>query len=301
MTGVDQRNEPAEALGAAPIHRPTPPLWMRVLGQRQSQLGLAMVAVLLLIAIPAPLLTQYDPLRANNPQFLPPLSGDHYLGTTAIGRDLFSAIAYGARVSLLIGIIVATLSTVIGLIVGSIAGYLGGWTDDVLMRVTELFIVIPRFFLALLVVAIFGQTIFNIIIVLALLSWPPVARVVRAQYLTLKEREFVLAARLIGMSTPRIVAREILPNALAPAIVLGSLQVSQAILLEASMAFLGLGDPDLPSWGTLLVDAQRFLGTAPWMAIFPGVAITIAVVGFNLLGDGLSRALDPRSGARFHQ
>ena len=269
--------------------------------QRPAQVGAVLIALLLLVALPAPLLTPYDPLRANNPQFLPPLSGDHYFGTTAIGRDLFSAIAHGARVSLSLGVVVAVLSTVIGVVVGSISGYLGGWIDDVLMRFTELFIVIPRFFLALLVVAIFGQTIINIVIVLALLSWPPVARVVRAQYLTLKEREFVLAARLIGMSTPRIVAREILPNAMAPAIVLGSLQVSQAILLEASMAFLGLGDPNLPSWGTLLVDAQRFLGSAPWMAIFPGVAITIAVIGFNLLGDGLSRALDPRSGARFHQ
>jgi peptide/nickel transport system permease protein len=292
---------PSDVQEALPAYRPTPPLWHRVMTQRPAQVGAVLIALLLLVALPAPLLTPYDPLRANNPQFLPPLSGDHYFGTTAIGRDLFSAIAHGARVSLSLGVVVAILSTVIGLVVGSISGYLGGWIDDVLMRFTELFIVIPRFFLALLVVAIFGQTIINIVIVLALLSWPPVARVVRAQYLTLKEREFVLAARLIGMSTPRIVAREILPNALAPAIVLGSLQVSQAILLEASMAFLGLGDPNLPSWGTLLVDAQRFLSTAPWMAIFPGLAITIAVIGFNLLGDGLSRALDPRSGARFQQ
>ena len=165
-----------------------------------------------------------------------------------------------------IGVIVAVLSTAIGVVVGSAAGYAGGWLDDVLMRFTELFMVIPRFFLAFIVVAIFGRTIVNIVFVLAILSWPPTARVVRAQYLTLKERDFVLAARVIGVGTPRIIMREILPNALAPAIVLGSLQVSQAILLEASLAFLGLGDPNLPSWGALLVDAQRFLGSAPWMA-----------------------------------
>lgn len=281
------------------LYRKTPALWRRILSQRSAQIGLVLVGLLLLIAVGADVLTSYDPLRANNPQFLPPLTGDHYLGTTAIGRDLFSAIAYGARVSLAVGILVAVLSTLIGLVIGSAAGYLGGWIDDVLMRVTDLFIVIPRFFLALLVVAIFGQTFFNIVLVLALLSWPPVARVVRAQYLTLKEREFVLAARVIGMPTPRIVVREILPNALAPVIVLGSLQVSQAILLEAGLAFLGLGDPDLPSWGGLLVDAHRFLSTAPWMVIFPGLAITVAVIGFNLLGDGLARAIDPRTGARF--
>jgi len=277
----------------------TLPLWRRLLAQRPTQVGAVLIGLLLLIAIPAPFLTAYDPLRANNPQFLPPLSGDHYLGTTAIGRDLFSAIAYGGRISLALGVSVALLSTLIGLLVGSISGYLGGWVDDVLMRFTELFIVIPRFFLALVVVAIFGRSIVNIVVVLALLSWPPVARVVRAQYLTLKEREFVLAARVIGQPTGRIIAREILPNALAPAIVLGSLQVSQAILLEASLAFLGLGDPDLPSWGNLLVDAQRFLGSAPWMVFFPGLAITVSVVGFNLIGDGLARALDPRTGARF--
>lgn len=287
-----------ERAGEEPA-RAVPSLWRRVINQRPTQVGAILIAALVLIALPAHLWTPYDPLRANNPQFLPPLSGDHYLGTTAIGRDLFSAIAHGGRVSLALGISVALLSTVIGLFVGSIAGYIGGWIDDALMRFTELFIVIPRFFLALLVVAIFGRSIVNIVIVLALLSWPPVARVVRAQYLTLKEREFVLAARVIGQSSRRIITNEILPNALAPAIVLGSLQVSQAILLEASLAFLGLGDPDLPSWGTLLVDAQRFLGTAPWMVIFPGIAITVAVVGFNLVGDGLARALDPKSGARF--
>jgi peptide/nickel transport system permease protein len=297
MTAAAARTRRPEA--PARVYHTTPPLWRRIIDQRPARVGALLVGFLAVIAILAPILTPYEPLRANNPQFLPPLSGDHYLGTTAVGRDLFAAIAHGARVSLSIGLIVALLSALIGLIVGSIAGYLGGWVDDILMRFTELFVVIPRFFLALLVVAIFGQTLVNIIFVLAILSWPPVARIVRAQYLTLKEREFVLAARLIGVPTWGIIVREIMPNALAPTIVLGSLQVSQAILLEASLAFLGLGDPNLPSWGTLLVDAQRFLGTAPWMAVFPGVAITLAVIGFNLLGDGIARALNPRTGARF--
>lgn len=275
-----------------------PPLWRRFLAERPTIAGAVLVGLLVGVGLPADLITPYEPLRALYPQFLPPLSGDHWFGTTATGRDLFAAVAHGARVSLSVGIVVALLSTLIGTCVGSIAGYVGGWTDDILMRVTELFIVIPRFFLALVVVAIFGHSIGNIIVVLALLSWPPVARVVRAEYLSLKEREFVQAARLIGSTSPRIVVREILPNAMGPAIVVGSLQVAQAILTEASLAFLGLGDPNLPSWGTILVDAQRFLGSAPWIALFPGLAITVAVVGFNLVGDGLARAINPRSGSR---
>jgi len=275
--------------------RPRPPLWLRIMRQRQAATGVALVGVLLLLSTLAPLLTPYDPLRSNNPPFLPPLSGAHHFGTTAAGRDLFSAIAYGARVSLFIGVVVAVLSTLIGIVIGALAGYFGSWVDDALMRVTELFLIIPRFFLALLVVAMFGHSLLNIIAVLALLSWPPVARVVRADYLSLKHREFVQAARCIGSPDLRIILREILPNALGPAIVIGSLQVAQAILTEASLAFLGLGDPDLPSWGELLVDAQRFLSRAPWLALFPGVAITMAVVGFNLIGDGLTYALDPHA------
>jgi peptide/nickel transport system permease protein len=275
-----------------------PPLWRRFLSEPPTIAGAALVGVLLVLAVPAHLITPYEPLRALYPQFLPPLSGDHWFGTTATGRDLFAAVAHGARVSLAVGIVVALLSTIIGIVVGSIAGYAGGWTDDALMRVTELFIIIPRFFLALVVVSIFGNTLGNIVLVLALLSWPPVARVVRAEYLSLKEREFVQAARLVGSPSWRIVAREILPNAMGPAIIVGSLQVAQAILTEASLSFLGLGDPSLPSWGSILVDAQRFLKSAPWIALFPGFAITIAVVGFNLLGDGLARAINPRSGSR---
>jgi peptide/nickel transport system permease protein len=273
--------------------------WRRLRSTRLAAVGLAIVVLLVLGAALAPLLTPYDPLRANNTPFLAPGAPDrHYFGTTAVGRDLFAAIAYGARASLTVGLVVAVLSTLAGVVVGSMAGYAGGWIDDALMRTTELFIVVPRFFLALVVVAIFGHSLLNIIVVLALLSWPPVARVVRADYLSLKQRDFVQAARLLGSGHVRIILREILPNALGPAIVVGSLQVSQAILTEASLAFLGLGDPDLPSWGDLLVDAQRFLTRAPWLALFPGLAITAAVVGFNLLGDGLARAINPRAAQR---
>ncbi len=257
--------------------------------------GALLVGLLVLLAAFASVITPYDPMRANNPPLLPPLSpGPHLLGTTPLGRDLFAAVAHGARVSLTVGITVALLTTVVGIVVGAAAGYRGGWLDDVLMRVTELFIVIPRFFLAILVVALFGHTLVNVIAVLSILGWPAAARVVRAEFLTLREREFVQAAHSFGASSLRIVVREILPNAIGPAIVIGSLQVSEAILTEASLSFLGLGDPDLPSWGELLVDAQRFLTRAPWLAIAPGAAITMAVVGFNLLGDAIADVLDPR-------
>lgn len=275
-----------------------PPLWRRFLLQPVTLAGLAFVGVLVAAAVPANVITPYDPMRGIYAQFLPPFTGDHWFGTTASGRDLFAAVAHGARVSLSVGVSVALISTLLGVTVGSIAGYAGGWVDDVLMRVTELFVVTPRFFLAIVVVAIFGHTILNIVLVLALLGWPAIARVVRAEYLSLREREFVQAARVVGSPARRIVVREILPNAIGPAIVVGSLQVAEAILLEASLAFLGLGDPNLPSWGTILVDAQRFLTSAPWIALFPGLAITVAVVGFNLVGDGLARAIDPRRSSR---
>jgi len=267
----------------------------RLLRRKSTLVGVALVGVLVLVAVLASLLSPFDPMRANNRPLLPPFSpGQHFFGTTPLGRDLFAAVTHGARVSLTVGLTVALLTTIIGVVVGSIAGYRGGWVDDLLMRLTELFIVMPRFFLAIIVVAIFGHSLGNVIGVLAILSWPAIARIVRAEFLSLREREFVFAARSIGASHVRIAVREILPNALGPAIVVGSLQISQAILTEASLAFLGLGDPDLPSWGDLLVDAQRFLTRAPWLAIIPGVAITMAVVGFNLIGDGLAEALDPK-------
>jgi peptide/nickel transport system permease protein len=272
---------------------------VRLLQHPPAVVGLALVLLLAGLALSAPLLTPYDPLRANNPPLLPPGSApSHHFGTTETGQDLFAATAYGARVSLVVGLSVAAIATLIGVVVGSIAGYIGGWVDDVLMRFTEMFMIVPRFFLALIVAALLGHSLVNLILVIGLLSWPPVSRIVRAEYLSLKQREFVQAARLLGASRVRIVLREILPNALGPAVVMGSLEISQAILTEAGLSFLGLGDPDLPGWGQLLVRAQRFLTRAPWLALFPGLAITIAVIGFNLLGDGVSHALNPRAARR---
>jgi len=288
-------NEPQARVEASPSYAAV------LLEQRPAVLGLLMLVLLALFAAFGPVLTPYEPMLTNSPQFLPPGSSEaHWFGTSHLGRDMYAAVSHGGRVSLTVGFVVALMATAIGVVVGAIAGYVGGRVDDALMRLTELFLIVPRFFLAVLVVALFGRSITNLIVILAILSWPAVARVVRADYLSLRERDYVVAARVVGVPPGRIVFREILPNAVGPAMVVGSLQSSQALLTEASLAYLGLGDPNLPSWGQLLIEAQPFLQAAPWLAIIPGFALTLAVLGFNLLGDGLALAFDPqrRSHAR---
>jgi peptide/nickel transport system permease protein len=258
--------------------------------------GLVLLTLLVLLVTVGPLLSPYDPMRTNSPTFVPPtLDGAHYFGTSHLGRDLYAAVSHGGRASIAVGLLVASLATLIGVVVGAVAGYVGGVVDSVLMRVTELFLVIPRFFLAVLVIALFGRSLINLIAILAVLSWPAIARIVRADYLSLRERDYVVAARVVGVPPWRIVFREILPNALASALVIGSFQASQALLTEAALAYLGLGDPSHPSWGQLLIDAQPFLQVASWMAVIPGIALALTVLGFNLLTDGLTLALDPQA------
>lgn len=256
-------------------------------------LGLVIALLYLVVAVAAPLLTPYDPLRLG-PDVLQAPNRTHPMGTDDLGRDVFAGVIYGTRVSLAVGLIAAITSSVIGLVVGALAGFYRGWVDAVLMRVSEVFMIIPRFFFALILVAILGPSVWNIIAVIAFLSWPPTARLVRAEYLSLSQREFVQASRVLGASDLRIIFRHILPNAVPPAIVNGSLQVAQAILLEASLTFLGLGDPAVVSWGTLMSGAQRFLRDAWWIGLAPGIAISLAVLAFNLVGDGLTEGLNPK-------
>ena len=216
------------------------------------------------------------------------------MGTDDLGRDMLSRFLYGARVSLTVGALAAATSCTIGICVGATAGYFGGWIDQSLMRGAEFVEVIPRFFLALLVVALFGASVLVIIGVIGLLSWPQIARLTRGEFLTLREREYVVAARAIGVGDAALIFGEILPNAAPPLIVMATLQVSMAILLEAGLSFLGLGDPTRPTWGLMLNNAQPFIRTAWWMAFFPGAGIFVTVAALNLVGDGFSDVLNPR-------
>jgi peptide/nickel transport system permease protein len=249
--------------------------------------------LLLAAAVFADRVAPFGPFVMTAESFAPP-GRAHPFGTDDLGRDVLSGVVHGARVSLLVGLLAAATSTTLGICVGALAGFQGGWLDAILMRASEFFQVLPRFFVALLVAAMLGAGVWNIILVIGFLGWPQVARLVRGEILTLRQREFVQASRAVGGVDARILLRHILPNALPPAVVAGSLDVGQAILLEASLSFLGIGDPNLASWGKMLNNAQRFLRTAWWMSLFPGLAIFITVLAVNLAGDGLNDALDPR-------
>lgn len=252
--------------------------------------GIAMVAVL------APLIAAYDPLVTGvGAAFLKPHL-QYPMGTDDLGRDIFSGVIYGARVSLGVGFLAASASSCIGLLMGLVAGYYGGLVDTVLMRVTDIFLVIPMVFLGIVFVAFFGSSLWNVVLVIVILSWPATARLVRGQVLSLKERDFVKAARALGEGDGFIMFSEVLPNVLAPIIVNGSIQVATAIVVEAGLSFLGLGDQNLASWGVMLYRAQRFLvQEAWWTFVFPGLALFLTVLALNVIADALNNVLNPRT------
>jgi peptide/nickel transport system permease protein len=227
--------------------------------------------------------------------FLAPLTAPGLpLGSDALGRDVAAGLVYGARVSMIIGMVATVAALLAGITVGALAGYHGGWVDAVLMRFTELFQAVPGFAFAVVLVAIFEPTVYSIVAAIALVSWPPVARLVRSEFLSLRQREFVQAALLAGQSNTRIIFTQILPNAVSPIVVMGSLMVASAILLESALSFLGLGDPNMMSWGYMVGAARTALRQAWWIAIFPGFAIAITVLALNLVGEGLSDGLNTR-------
>jgi peptide/nickel transport system permease protein len=269
-------------------------MWRRFRHSRAGLIGLSLVALLVVIALLAPVVAPTDPQTTSLDTLTPPGGAAHPLGTDNLGRDVASGVLWGSRVSLLVGVCAAATAVLLGIVIGAVAGFYGGWADAVLGRVTELFQVIPRFVLALLVVALFGGGIWKLIVVIGILSWPQAARVVRGQVLALRGAAYVDAARVLGLRGGRIIFTEILPNVLPPVVVVASLDVAAAILLEASLGFFGLGDPNRPSWGGMLNNAQAHLRQAWWMSVFPGIAISLAVLGFNLFGDGLNDAANPR-------
>jgi len=269
---------------------------IRFINHRLALLGLAMITLLTLACVLGPYLLPYDSLHIDlRARFAPPMTGNHYLGTDPLGRDLAARLLMAGRISLLVGFSAMLLSIVIGTLVGVVAGYRGGWISAVLMRTVDGFLSFPSIFLVLALAAALKPSPIMITVIIAITKWMEVARIVEAEVRSLREREFVQAGRMLGLSGTHIMFREILPNAMGPIIVAASLTVARAILLEAYISFLGFGiQPPLPSWGNMLNGAQQYLARAPWLAIIPGAAITIAVTSFNFIGDGLRDALDVR-------
>ncbi|HUF38213.1 MAG TPA: ABC transporter permease [Anaerolineales bacterium] len=253
-----------------------------------SILGYSLIGAIALSAVFADVIAPVSPWKSVDLPFQAPGSG-HLFGTDDLGRDVFSGVVHGARTSLIVAMAAVLMSNSLGILLGLFSGYSGGWIDDAVMRFTEFFQVMPRFFLALIAIALFQPGLPTITLVLGLTSWTTGTRLLRAQVLSAREREFVLAARALGAGHIFTIRRHILPNTITPIIVHGALMVGRVMLTEASLAFLGLGDPNNISWGYMLSNAQPFLRTAWWMALFPGLALSLAVLGFNLAGDGLRR------------
>jgi peptide/nickel transport system permease protein len=255
----------------------------------------AVVTVLVLMAVLAPLLAPWDPNRPDTKKILIPPSSKHWLGTDPLGRDVLSRVLYGARVSLAVGFVSVGIAVLIGVLLGAAAGYHGGIVDNVVMRLVDLMLVFPRFFLLLAVLAFLKPSIWTIMTVIGLTGWMGVARLVRAEFLTLREREFVIWSESVGAGAMRIIFRHILPNAIAPILVAMTLGIPAAILTEAGLSFLGLGvQPPYATWGNILNDGRDYIEIAWWMTLYPGLAILVTVLSYNLMGEGIRDALDPR-------
>jgi peptide/nickel transport system permease protein len=257
--------------------------------------GLAVMVTFLLAALLAPLLAPYPPLEQNILAGLKPPSAEHLFGTDKLGRDIFSRILYGARISLFVGVAVVLLSGVIGTLLGVVAGYVGGWADELLMRITDIFFAFPSLILAMAIAGALGPSLPNALIAISAATWPVYARLLRGQVLALKEREFVLAARTVGVPEWQIIFRHLLPNMLAPLLVQASFDMGGAITAVAGLSFIGFGaQPPTPEWGVMISESRTYMATAWWMGTFPALSIMLVVGSFNLLGDGLRDLLDPR-------
>lgn len=269
--------------------------WRAFSKNQLAIVGGLVVLTLAVLATLAPVIATWDPHRPDVTRILEPPSRDHLLGTDGLGRDVFSRMLHGARVSLAVGFVSVGIATVIGLLLGSLAGYHGGVVDAAIMRLVDLMLVFPRFFLLLAVLAFLRPSIWTIMIVIGATGWMGVTRLVRAEFLTLKEREFVVWSQSIGASGFRIVWRHILPNAMAPVLVAMTLGVPAAILTESGLSFLGLGvQPPFATWGNILNEGKDTIEIAWWMSVYPGLAILVTVLSYNLLGEGIRDALDPR-------
>jgi len=274
----------------------SPTATLRRLGKvsTSGRSGFVIVAIAVLLAMFGPVAMPADPLRTDPSAVLRPPSAPHPFGTDNLGRDVFAGVVWGTRTAVLVGFLSVAGANLLGISVGAAAGFLGGRTDALLVRLIELFITIPRLFLAMVLVALFGAQIWIIIVTLALVSWPQVARLVRAEFMALRSQDFVEAAIAVGSHAVRVIVRHMLPNVLPTILVNAAVQVSSAIILEAGLAFFGLGDPNRADWGTMLNNAQLQFRLAFWVALFPGLALTLTGLGLNLSGDGAAEVLTPR-------
>lgn len=274
-------------------------LLKKMLSNPLSMAGFIIISVVFLLALLAPLIAPYDPNAYDVKAILLSPSWQHWMGTDGLGRDVLSRMLYGGRISLLVGFVAVGISTAIGIILGALAGYYRGWVDTVIMRLVDVMLSIPSFFLILAVIAFLTPSIINIMVVIGLTSWMGVTRLVRAEFLSLGNREFILASRTLGAKDARLIFIHLLPNSLTPIIVSAVLGVAGAVLMESGLSFLGLGvQPPQASWGNILTDGKEYIQFAWWLSLYPGVAILITVLGYNLLGEGLRDALDPRSQSR---
>ena len=292
---------PTTMPASAPVQSAPAALWRlvarRFAGSAVALVGLTIIVGLVFCALFASWAAAFDPRAIDLERITMPPSATHWFGTDDLGRDVFSRVVHGARLSLQVGLLATAISLALGVALGAVAGYAGGWLDAALMRLTDMFLAMPAPLLVIAVLAIFDHPSITIIFaVLGLLGWPDIARLVRGKILTVRVEEYVYAARALGLGAARTLSRHVLPGALAPIIVAGTLRIASNILTEAWLSFLGLGvEPSEPSWGLMITEGQAYLTTRPWIALFPGLAIFVTVFSFNLLGDGLRDALDPRS------
>lgn len=278
-----------------PVARSSSRAIRKFLANRAAVLGTFLVVFFAIVAILAPWIAGYDPFQTSFTAIRKPPSAAHWLGTDELGRDLFARMAYGARTSLMAGGISVAIAIAVGVPFGVIAGYFGGWADSVISRVIDAMLAIPFLIMAIALAAFLGASLVNAMIAIGFSAAPVFARITRGQVLSVRNEEYVEAAKVIGLRHPRIIWRYILPNSVSPIIVQATLTIAAAIIAEASLSFLGLGQqPPNPSWGSMLNTAKNFISQAPWMSIWPGAAIFLVVLGFNLLGDGLRDAIDPR-------
>ena len=293
---VDERLAPRAATLEAPVSRGGLRRWWRRFARnRGAVFGLAVLVLIVAKCVFAPLLGRYDPLAQGVGPALQRPSLEHWAGTDSFGRDLLSRIIYGARIALIVGVVSVVLAMVIGVTLGLAAGYYGGWLDIIVMRVMDGLFAFPIIILAIAMMAIMGFGVLNVIIAVAVGFIAPFARVTRADVLAVKEEPYVEAARLAGVSGPAVILRHVLPNVMAPIIVQAALRVSGAIITESGLSFLGLGPPPPnPVWGSMIAEGRNFIVMAPHVSTFPGIALMLAIVGLNLLGDGLRDTLDPR-------